>query len=371
MNTLFFSVWLPITLGTGYFVFALFKYSYFNTFVRKSKATSHSAQRDIPGISVIIACKNEAKNIPALIEAIASVNYLEEQCEFILVDDHSTDGTAEVFYRCANIPGNVRMLSSGKKLYPAKKGALQAGISAAKFDYLLITDADCRPGEQWLKNAASAFACGDDFVIGLAPYRNEAGFTRGFFCYEQFAASLLYISAAQAGIPYSAAARNFGFRRDAFNKIGGYGATLQTIGGDDDLLLQNARRMHMRIGMIPCGANSLPVSFSPTSITEYFRQKGRHTQTSNYYSAKSLLFLLLNHAVQFFALFGILLTPWSAAFIPVLLVKVGGDILLSLQFSPEFGYHWTIWRTIFYVFMYELVLPIHYIYSLFRKDSWR
>lgn len=371
MNTLFFTVWLPITLGTGYFVFLLFKSYYFHSFIRHSKTISLSEQKNIPGISVIIACKNESENIPGLIKAIASINYPREQCEFILVDDHSTDGMADVFSQCINVPGNVRLLSSGDKVYPAKKGALQAGITVAKFDYLLITDADCRPGEQWLKNAALAFAHGDDFIIGLAPYRNEAGFMRGFFCYEQFAASLLYISAVQAGIPYSAAARNFGFRKDAFYKIGGYGATLQTIGGDDDLLLQNARRMHMRIGLIPCGINSLPVSFSPTNWGNYFRQKSRHTKTSNYYSASSLLFLLLNHIVQFFALLGILLTPWSAAYIPVLVLKLGGDVLLALQFSPEFGYRWPFWRIIAFIFMYEMVLPIHYINSFFRKDTWR
>ncbi|MDD4100345.1 MAG: glycosyltransferase, partial [Candidatus Cloacimonetes bacterium] len=47
-------------------------------------------------ISVIIAAKNEAHNLPALLSSIAQLEIPEADYEIIIVSDHSTDDTTQV-----------------------------------------------------------------------------------------------------------------------------------------------------------------------------------------------------------------------------------------------------------------------------------
>ncbi|HOY94590.1 MAG TPA: glycosyltransferase family 2 protein, partial [Catalimonadaceae bacterium] len=46
-----------------------------------------------PSVSVLIACRNEEKNLPSLLSQLAQQNYPSEKTEFILINDHSEDGT--------------------------------------------------------------------------------------------------------------------------------------------------------------------------------------------------------------------------------------------------------------------------------------
>jgi len=92
---------------------------------------------EIDGISVVIPAYNEKEGIGPVLEI------LEEQLrpanrpfEIIVVDDGSTDGTAEMV---AKQPG-IKVISHEENLgYGA---SLKTGIRAAKYDIIVITDAD-------------------------------------------------------------------------------------------------------------------------------------------------------------------------------------------------------------------------------------
>jgi len=84
-------------------------------------------------ISCIICAFNEAPRIAAVL-AVASVHpFLNE---IIVVDDGSTDNTAEIVKQCAS----VRLIS-----YPVNRGksfAMATGVAMAENDILMLLDAD-------------------------------------------------------------------------------------------------------------------------------------------------------------------------------------------------------------------------------------
>src|SRR5690606_37534679 len=86
-------------------------------------------------ISVIIALRNEAGTIPALIQDLKLQTY--KNIEIIFVDDHSTDNTKEVVERCVSGLPNFQLITHSRA---GKKSALTEGINKAKGSIIVTTD---------------------------------------------------------------------------------------------------------------------------------------------------------------------------------------------------------------------------------------
>jgi dolichyl-phosphate beta-glucosyltransferase len=95
-------------------------------------------------LSVVIPAYNEDRRIPETLEALqryAAGRF--EAVEILVVDDGSSDGTADVaraFAARAASPVSVRVLSNGKNL--GKGASVRSGMLAASEDWILMTDAD-------------------------------------------------------------------------------------------------------------------------------------------------------------------------------------------------------------------------------------
>lgn len=89
-------------------------------------------------LSIVIPAFNEERNIATLIARISAVDLsaVGFASELIVVDDGSTDQTAEI---AARLP-DVRLLR--QSINGGKGSAVRAGIAAATGDYLMIQDAD-------------------------------------------------------------------------------------------------------------------------------------------------------------------------------------------------------------------------------------
>src|SRR5690606_29084313 len=98
-------------------------------------------------ISVLIAARNEEKIIGNLLTSLRHQTYPKEFFEIIVVDDHSTDKTADVVKRFEE----VKLLQLREQVSNSfKKKAIETGIKHATGDLVVTTDADCTPGKEWL-----------------------------------------------------------------------------------------------------------------------------------------------------------------------------------------------------------------------------
>ena len=98
-----------------------------------------------PRLSVIIACHNETQTIERKLDNCLAL-LSTEPLEILVVDDHSSDGTAQaaadVLRARLPLPAGrtVRLLTN--HLAPGKNGALQTAFAEARGAVLLVTDAD-------------------------------------------------------------------------------------------------------------------------------------------------------------------------------------------------------------------------------------
>ncbi|TCK73649.1 glycosyltransferase family 2 protein [Acidipila rosea] len=127
-----------------------------------------------PGISLLIPARNEEQSIAAAVEhALASQDV---ELELIVLDDASTDRTAEIVREFSTRDGRVRFASAPR--LPAgwngKQHACHVLASLASHDLLCFLDADVRLAPQALTRMAGFLhASGSDLVSGFP--REETG----------------------------------------------------------------------------------------------------------------------------------------------------------------------------------------------------
>ena len=168
------------------------------------------------------------------------------------------------------------------KIFNAKKYALTLGIKSAKYEWLLLTDADCRPNSKdWISAIARHFSTDTQFVIGFSPYEKKPGFLNAFIRFETLITGMQYISFGLLGSPYMGVGRNLAYRRSKFLDVKGFNNFTKITGGDDDLFVnQHAKKTNAEICI---DEDSIVTSFPKTTFRSFFDQKIRHLSVGKYY----------------------------------------------------------------------------------------
>lgn len=321
-------------------------------------------------ISVVVAAKNEEKNIKGLVKSITNLDYSKEKFEVIVVNDNSTDNTIIELKNQIDDRTNIKILElkpTGKK---GKRDALALGIQESQYPQILITDADCQPQKNWLMEYSMKFQQGFDMLFGIAPFYQNKNLVNQISCFENLRSSLIAFSLAKMGLPYTASARNFGFSKDAFDKIGGYSKTKDTLSGDDDLLLREAVKNSLKIGLVT-EPGSYVFSETKKTFAEYFKQKARHTQTSFHYLFKHKMILGCWHMLNLSLLFSPVLMIINPMFGIVLPSKLLIDLIVVKKTQKKISYNFSVMQIVYLQIVYELFLIVHFLNSIFSEIKWK
>ena len=114
------------------------------------------------GVSVVIPARDEARTLPALLGSLAALD--PRPHEVIVVDDHSSDATAEVAVRFGATVVAAPPLPDG---WLGKSWAAHVGAGAATGDLLLFLDADTWLSADALDHLAAA---GPDGLLSVQPH---------------------------------------------------------------------------------------------------------------------------------------------------------------------------------------------------------
>ena len=233
-------------------------------------------------LSVIVCAHNELENLKQLVPQLLSQDH--ENFEVIVVDDRSGDGSDEFLVESSRRYPKLRVvtISQTPGHINGKKFALTLGIKAARHEWVVLTDADCRPNSQsWLKTMAGSFADDRSIAIGFSPYQSGRGLLNAFIRFEAILTMIQYVGMALAGRPYMGVGRNLAYRKSLFLDNKGFNDHLHVTGGDDDLFVN--RHASSRNVAVVLGEEVLVRSVPKKTWLEYFRQKVRHLAVGRRY----------------------------------------------------------------------------------------
>jgi len=105
-------------------------------------------QTDFPpktSFTIIVPFRNEAENLPFLLESFSKLNYPTELFEVILVDDDS-----EEKFSVFSFQFSVKIIDNNRTSNSPKKDAITTAMQIVKTDWVITTDADCVVPKNWL-----------------------------------------------------------------------------------------------------------------------------------------------------------------------------------------------------------------------------
>jgi glycosyltransferase involved in cell wall biosynthesis len=305
------------------------------------------------------------------------LNQQYSEFEVIIVNDRSNDGTFDFLLEETKKEPRLKMVNID--CTPAhvngKKFAITLGIKAAKHDWILLTDADCRPNNNhWVRTISERTSEGKNFVLGYSAYEKQPGFLNLFIRFETLFTAIQYIGYALAGNPYMGVGRNLAYRKSVFLDNKGFSNFLSVTGGDDDLFVN--RHATAKNTAVALGGNALVNSFPKTTLKEFYRQKVRHLSVGKRYRAKHqflLALFFLTHMASWFA--GIPLLIFSVGIIWVASALAFRTLLFSItvhQAALRFGQKFE-WASVplldfLFVIYYLSTAPVAF---LTKKIRWK
>lgn len=251
-----------------YFIFLVVLASGLIRWRRKENSISKAVS-----VSVVVAMRNEAHNLPALVASLARQVY-SAKWQLILVDDHSEDNTLQVAMELkGRFPGiTIQIISSSGN---GKKQALTSGIEGATGEIILTTDADCELPPFWINEMVTSFSGQTQLVVGKVSLNTNSTLFGKLQVVEFASIMATGLGMLGWGKPVMCNGASLAFRKAAFIEVNGYSDNEHIPSGDDEFLMRKIEnRFPKSIAVVKY--NSSGCRTKPTSTTtEFFEQRIR------------------------------------------------------------------------------------------------
>jgi glycosyltransferase involved in cell wall biosynthesis len=252
--------------------------------------------------------------------------------EVVIVNDRSTDETADLLRQWQAAYPQIRIVTvyDTPAGFNPKKYALTLGIRVARYEYLLLTDADCKPlTNSWIAAMQAGFSDGAEIILGYSPYLKLPGFLNNLIRYETLLTAIQYLSFSLKNNAYMAVGRNVAYTKKCFYQTKGFASHIKYLGGDDDLFVQDA--VTHSSPAIAISKNAQTVSIPKQTYSEWITQKRRHLRVGLQYKWSDRLrigtFMLSN--IIFYIISLVMLLLQQYLWLLGILFFVRGIVLLT------------------------------------------
>jgi len=279
IDTHLFPLILLILLAVAFFLQLGYYWGFFwqlGRYRQKEKSTRKE------GVSVVICARNEYHHLKDTLPLILEQDYPEY--EVLVVNHASDDDTHYLLNRLEEQYPHLKTIAIREDLnfFTGKKFPLSIGIKSAKYDIILLTDADCKPSSrEWISRMQSAFSSKTEVVLGYGPYYHGKGLLNRLIRFDTAHIAIQYLSYALAGLPYMGVGRNLSYAKSLFYRNKGFISHYRIRSGDDDLFINRVANKKNTAIMVEPG--SYTFSDPKQTFEKWVTQKKRHLSTSAHY----------------------------------------------------------------------------------------
>lgn len=320
-------------------------------------------------ISVIIAARNEAHNIPGLVSSLKNLQYPPDLFEVIVIDDNSSDQTLSLLEEARQDFPNlvVRQLllneEAGDEMPAYKKRAIEAGIAEARGSLMVTTDADCRFNPLWLQRIAGFHQQSGAFCFA-APVVIEPGLSllSLFQALDFMVLQGITAAAVHQKLHMMCNGANFIYTRKVFYEVNGFKGIDNIPSGDDMFLMHKIFDKYPE-QVLYCKDPDAIVTTAPAgNWKEFFQQRIRWASKSVHYKDKKIIRILATVYLYnlLFLVLGIIVIifpQWLFLLVLFLLAKILIEFPFVNQIAGFFGQRKLLWFCIFFQ-------PLHILYTI-------
>ena len=273
--------------------------------------------------TVIIAARNEEENIRLYLPSVLQQSYPQELFDVIVIDDHSTDATADVVAEFQSEYSNLKLLRL-KDILPEvtlnsyKKKAIEKAIEQASGDWIVTTDADCLVNNNWLQ-CFSGFIMEHNPVFVAAPvaFFNDHSFLSVFQSLDFMSLQGITAASVNKGFHSMCNGANLAYKKLMFLEVNGFAGIDNIASGDDMLLMHKIYEKHPEGVKFLLSEDAIVRTVAMPDWKSFFNQRIRWASKADSYQDKRIFWVL---ALVYFLNLLLLVIFIAAFFKPVLFV---------------------------------------------------
>ncbi len=367
---------LEFILFIAFFLFFLIQIFYYTLVFIRTIFYKKKELKKIPQepVSIIICAKNEAENLENFLTSILEQNY--PKFEVIVVNDGSTDDTKEVLEKYQEKYSNLYTTFIKKiNIKHSKKLAVTVGIKAAKYEWLLFTDADCFvKTKNWLSSMQKNFTKKTEFVIAYGAYEKTSSFLNKIIRFDTVFIAIQYFNFALWKLPYMGVGRNLAHRKTKFFEYRPFDKNMDLISGDDDLYVNEfANSKNTKIEL---NQESFTYSKAQTKFFKWIAQKQRHLTTGKRYKLKHKILLggeFISRFLFYLLFFTLFFLKFKIEYLLILFFVRAIVQFLIIFFNMK---HFKEKDLIYFVILFDIILLLINFIIIFinffkRKHKWK
>lgn len=343
---------LILVIGvTGLIYCGFIMYFYFG--LRTLQPVDLLSDDELPVIGVIVAARNEEKNIEKTVRSLAAQNYPNDLYKIVVANDRSEDSTGEILARLeAEIPNlSVVTIAERQDGVSPKKYALLQGVATLDTEFVAATDADCTHPENWLRTYASI----QDEKLGVATAITVNNKEKYGSQFEELWQKMQYIEhnalafvsagAISREMGFTANGNNMFFNKELYENAGHEVMKAHLTSGDDFFLIQTAEQRNYDLEFLTNKSVIAHTDPQPT-IPDLLNQRARWASkagagapTALFFSIATFLFYLGAFLYPLTILWGgfhwsIFLLLLGLKVVPDTLYTVSGHRKMDIPFYP-------------------------------------
>ncbi|MBZ0200166.1 MAG: glycosyltransferase [Ignavibacteriaceae bacterium] len=350
---------------SGYFMQSVF----FS--IGASKKFKKLSDDKLPAATVIVAARNEEKNIIRCLESLNNLQYPDGKLEIYVVDDKSTDATGKLIddfivdkpiFKKIDVENEIGKLRG-------KTNAIATAIEIAKGEIIITTDADCAVHPLWANTLASYYTKDVAMVNGYTTQKTTGGFS------GMQALDFIYLLIVAAGTmnfkkPLSCIGNNMSYRKSVYQEVGGYEGIPFSVTEDFGLLMVFDKLKKYKI-IYPLDKDALVVSEPCENMKALYHQKkrwgvgGLDSRPRGYFV---MMWGFLSNIL-------VLLTPvmFSPVWLYLVFFKLSTDFFVlysvhqKLELTKDMKYFWSFQ---IYFTLYVIILPLILLFTG-KKVNWK